>query len=31
MCSHNTINDEEEKFVSLDKTFVDEEDGRSGP
>ena len=31
MCSHNTINDEEEKFVSLDETFVDEEDGRSGP
>ena len=31
MCSYNTINDEEEKFVSLDKTFVDEEDGRSGP
>ena len=31
MCSHNTINDEEEKFVSLDKTFVDKEDGRSGP
>lgn len=31
ICSHNTINDEEEKFVSLDKTFIDEEDGRSGP
>ena len=31
MCSHNTRNDGEEKFFSLDKTFVDEEDGRSGP
>ena len=30
MCSHNTINDEEEKFVSLDKTFIKDEEGRSG-
>lgn len=31
MCSHNTINDEEKKFVSLDKTFIEDEEGRSGP
>lgn len=31
MCSHNTINDEEEKFVSLEKTFIEDEEGRSGP
>ena len=30
MCPHNTINDEEEKFVSLDKTFIKDEEGRSG-
>lgn len=28
MCSNNTINDEEEKFVSSDKTFIEEEEGR---
>ena len=31
MCLHITINDEEEKFVSLDKTFIKDEEGRSGP
>ena len=31
MYSHNTINDEEEKLVSPDKTFIEDEEGRSGP